>query len=128
MALKNVEILGYVVVLCDDLNKMRDFYRDVLKLEVNEDEELEDWFEMQVGATRLALRPRGRSYDGSRFGEGASVQLSFRVSREQVDAAYDGLVENGVDIIESPTDQAFGHRTLFFRDPEGNVLEIFALI
>jgi catechol 2,3-dioxygenase-like lactoylglutathione lyase family enzyme len=25
-----------------------------------------------------------------------------------------------------PTDQPWGHRTLFFRDPDGNVLEIYA--
>jgi hypothetical protein len=28
----------------------------------------------------------------------------------------------------APTDQPFGHRTLFFRDPDGNVLEIYAEI
>jgi catechol 2,3-dioxygenase-like lactoylglutathione lyase family enzyme len=26
------------------------------------------------------------------------------------------------------TDQPFGHRTVFFRDPDGNVLEIYAEI
>jgi lactoylglutathione lyase len=27
---------------------------------------------------------------------------------------------------DAPTDQPFGHRTLFFRDPDGNLLEMFA--
>jgi catechol 2,3-dioxygenase-like lactoylglutathione lyase family enzyme len=26
------------------------------------------------------------------------------------------------------TDHAFGHRTIFFRDPDGNVIEIYAEI
>jgi catechol 2,3-dioxygenase-like lactoylglutathione lyase family enzyme len=26
------------------------------------------------------------------------------------------------------TDQPFGHRTVFFRDPDGNILEIYAEI
>ena len=38
------------------------------------------------------------------------------------------LKERGVEIIAGPTDQPFGHRTLFFRDPDGNVLEIYAEI
>jgi hypothetical protein len=35
-------------------------------------------------------------------------------------------VRRGVDVLSPPTDQAFGHRTLFFRDPDGNLLEVFA--
>ena len=30
--------------------------------------------------------------------------------------------------LSPPTDRPFGHRTLFFRDPDGNVIEIFAEI
>jgi hypothetical protein len=29
-----------------------------------------------------------------------------------------------VEILEAPRDQAYGHRTFFFKDPEGNILEI----
>jgi len=32
----------------------------------------------------------------------------------------------GIDLLSPPTDQVFGHRTLFFRDPDGNLLEVFA--
>jgi len=30
--------------------------------------------------------------------------------------------------VSPPTDQPFGHRTLSFRDPDGNLLEVFAEI
>jgi len=32
----------------------------------------------------------------------------------------------GVALVGEATDQPWGHRTLFFRDPDGNVLEIYA--
>jgi len=35
---------------------------------------------------------------------------------------------HGVDLLEPPTNQPFGHRTLFFRDPDGNLLEVYAEI
>jgi lactoylglutathione lyase len=38
------------------------------------------------------------------------------------------LLERGVKILAGPADQPWGHRTLFFRDPDGNVLEIYAEI
>jgi catechol 2,3-dioxygenase-like lactoylglutathione lyase family enzyme len=37
-------------------------------------------------------------------------------------------VRQGVELLSPPMDQAFGHRTLFFRDPDGNLLEVFAEI
>lgn len=38
------------------------------------------------------------------------------------------LATRGVQLTSGPTDHDFGHRTLFFRDPDGNVLEIHAEI
>ena len=56
------------------------------------------------------------------------LQLAFRVAPQEVDACAATLEERGVAIVSPPTDQPFGHRTLFFRDPDGNVLEIYAEI
>lgn len=69
---------------------MRDFYRDVLDLKINE--ETEDWVEIRVGSTLLSLRPRERWYDGSVSGDGASIQLSFRVAPEYVYLAHKELL------------------------------------
>jgi len=55
-----------------------------------------------------------------------SVQLAFRVTPAQVDQCAEALREKGVAIESEPTGQPCGHRTLFFRDPDGNVLEIYA--
>jgi len=126
MPLKNVKNLGYVILLCQDLMVMRNFYRDVLGLTIADEET--DWVEMRIGSTLLSLRPRGRWYDGDLFGDGASIQLSFEVSVEQVDAAFEQLKKNEVEICEPPTDQIFGQRTLYLKDPERNILEIFAYI
>jgi catechol 2,3-dioxygenase-like lactoylglutathione lyase family enzyme len=43
-----------------------------------------------------------------------------------VQLCADALKAAGVAIVSGPTDQDWGHRTLFFRDPDGNVLEIYA--
>jgi uncharacterized glyoxalase superfamily protein PhnB len=45
-----------------------------------------------------------------------------------VDLCAANLAERGVAIVLPPTDQPFGHRTLFFRDPDGNVFRIYAEI
>lgn len=37
-------------------------------------------------------------------------------------------LSDGVDIVSPSTDQTWAHRTMFFRDPDGNLLEIYANI
>jgi len=38
------------------------------------------------------------------------------------------LEAKGIALVSPLTDHAFGHRTIFFRDPDGNVLEIYGEI
>jgi catechol 2,3-dioxygenase-like lactoylglutathione lyase family enzyme len=120
-AIRNVD---YVILLCQDLARMRAFYHETLGFPVYRT--LEGWVELRVGAVLLALRKRGRSYDGVKVGDHAGVQLAFRVTPVQVDTCYAELLARQVEILEPPECRASGHKTLFFRDPEGNILEIYA--
>lgn len=121
-----IRSVGYIIVLCDDLTAMRRFYSEVLQFRVH-DEDPGHWVGYEVGSLFLALRPRGRSYDGPAVPrDSAAIQLSFRVPPADVDIAYQTLQDHNVSVIEKPTNQDFAHRTLFFRDPENNVIEIFA--
>jgi catechol-2,3-dioxygenase len=121
----NLDTLDYVILLCDDLGKMKSFYQDVLGLSIQRN--WKNWIELRAGAVLLTLRPRGRRYDGP-ASPGASVQLAFRVVPSDVESSYNELLQKGVEILEPPRDHDYGHRTLFFKDPEGNILEIYAEI
>jgi catechol 2,3-dioxygenase-like lactoylglutathione lyase family enzyme len=120
-AIRNVD---YVILLCQDLVRMRDFYHGTLGFPIYR--ALHGWIELRVGAVLLTLRERGRSYDGVKQGDHAGIQLAFRVTPAQVDACHDELRARQVEILEPPENSPSGHRTLFFRDPEGNILEIYA--
>jgi catechol 2,3-dioxygenase-like lactoylglutathione lyase family enzyme len=87
------------------------------------------WVEYQIGGNTLALaRPSRTAKDAPTPTGSASLQLAFKVAAEDVDRCAGELVRHGVDLLEPPTDQSFGHRTLFFRDPDGNLLEVYAEI
>ena len=58
----------------------------------------------------------------------AALQLAFRVPPDDVDRCAAELERRGIALVGPPTDQPFGHRTLFFRDPDGNLLEVYAEI
>jgi len=122
--LTHIHTLDYVVLLCDDTARMKAFYHETLGFPIERD--WEDWIEMRVGAVLLTLRKRGRPYDGEKSPHSAGIQLAFRVAPRDVEDCYTELLRKQVEIVEPPRDQDYGHRTLFFKDPEGNILEIYA--
>lgn len=122
--LKNIRNLDYVILLCEEIPRMKVFYHEVLGFQIYRGNE--DWVEMNVGATLLTLRKRGRSYDGAKNSDSAGIQLAFRVTPAEVDECHQELLQKRVEILDPPRDMDYGHRTLFFKDPEGNILEIYA--
>jgi glyoxylase I family protein len=83
-----------------------------------------------VGSGLLCLRPRtleGVFQDGPGAPGSASVQLAFRVSPPEIDECRAELIAQGVEMMGPPRDiPSWGHRAIFFRDSERNVIEIYA--
>lgn len=120
--------IDYTVIFARQMSAMREFYGTTLGFPLHRALGTQ-WVEFRVGSNLLALTQRGALFDDPSPPVGVlTLQLAFRVSPAEVASCAATLVERGVKIISGPTDQPFGHRTLFFRDPDGNVLEIFAEI
>lgn len=131
--LKSIRNLDYVVLLCHDLSRMKDFYHHVMGFPIHL--ETESWIEMRVGSILLTLSKRDRPFVGPPLpDDSAAVQLAFRVAPHEVEGCYEELKANHVEIVQPPQIinqrvwKYWKHRTLFFKDPEGNLLEIYAEI
>ena len=122
-----IQSLNYTILLCKDVAAARAFYADILGFKVLED--FENWVRFAVGSNSLALRPRGpwfNWHDGELASDSAAVHLAFCVPLRDMEACHDRLAEKGVEILQEPISHDWGHRTLFFKDNEGNILEIYA--
>ncbi|WP_245427977.1 VOC family protein [Bradyrhizobium sp. MOS003] len=123
-----IRAIDYTVVFVRDMVAMRRFYEDVLAFPLLR-ELSPNWIEYGLGSNTLALARPGRTAADAPTPPGsASLQLAFKVAAAEVDACADELVRQGVALLSPPTNQSFGHRTLFFRDPDGNLLEVYAEI
>lgn len=123
-----IRAIDYTVIFVRDMVAMRRFYEDVLALSLLR-ELSPNWIEYRLGSNTLALaRPSRTATDAPTPAGSASLQLAFKVSAAEVDACADELVRQSVAPLSPPTNQPFGHRTLFFRDPDGNLLEVYAEI
>ena len=127
-AFEAIRAIDYTVIFVRDMAAMRLFYEGVLCFPLLR-ELSPGWIEYRVGGNTLALaRPSLTGADAPTPSGSASLQLAFKVSPPEVDLCADELVRKSVSLLSPPTDQVFGHRTVFFRDPDGNLLEIFAEI
>jgi lactoylglutathione lyase len=124
---KHIRQVDYTAIFARDLPAMRHFYETVLEFPL-ERVMSERWIEYRVGSNILALTVHGRFGDPPPPDGAHSLQLAFRVPPPVVAECAAALEAKGIKLISPVTDHAFGHRTIFFRDPDGNVIEIYAEI
>jgi predicted enzyme related to lactoylglutathione lyase len=106
------------MLVCSNLARSRDFYRDILMLKVGTDA-FPEWVDFDLGdGKRLGLHPLG---NGLAVRSG-SLQLGFHV--ENVDAFIADARTAGVRVLQDPFEQAFG-RVAVIADPDGYVLQVF---
>jgi len=125
-AFKSIKAVDYSVIFVRDMEAMRRFYEDVMGFELIR-ELSTGWVEYRVGENTLALARHSRTAKDAPIPSGsASMQLAFKVPVPDVDRCANELSAKGVTLLSPPTNLPFGHRAMFFRDPDGNLLEIYA--
>jgi lactoylglutathione lyase len=122
--------LGYVRLLVNHFEACVAFYRDVIGLKVAILAEHAKFAEFETGDVALELYDRGMMAEiaGTSAKGDADARdralLTFQV--DDVDETYESLKAKGVAFVAPPTDrEAWGARTAHFRDPDGNLLELF---
>lgn len=127
-AFEAINAIDYTVIFVRDMETMRWFYEGVMGFSLLR-ELSSNWIEYRVGGNTLVLsRPGLTASDVPTPYGSAALHLAFKVSAVEVDQCAEELMRQGINLLSPPTDRDFGHRTLFFRDPDGNLLEMFAEI
>ena len=108
------------------------FYRDVLGFAPVLGDETDVYAEFEAGGTILALFPRDfmagvLGTTGKPAASDGQDAAAFVFVVEDVDQAYAELGAKGVAFLTAPEDRPdWGIRTAHFRDPDGNLLEIYS--
>lgn len=112
-------------IITADVNRLVEFYELVTKVSAQWGNEL--FAEIPTPIGTLAI---GSDKTVPLFGEGSaepatnrSAILEFVV--EDVDAEYERLREHVAEVVTAPTTMPWGNRALLFRDPDGNLVNLF---
>jgi catechol 2,3-dioxygenase-like lactoylglutathione lyase family enzyme len=121
--------LAYACVLTRDIERLAAFYREVLQADP---EWTGPYAEFPTGGGIFSLWSVKAYADIAgtaavpNFGS-APVMLEFEI--DDVDAEYrrlQHLAAFNIEFIIPPTTMAWGNRSIYFRDPEGNLLNLFS--
>ena len=131
-----IEGIDHVVVMASDVDRSLDFYKNVLGGEA----EFEEAFRMgkipvlrvRIGKAIINLQRRNEpAYIVADRLESGTVDLCFRWSRS-IQEAIDWLKEKNVDVIEGPVPRPAANgvwgQSIYFRDPDGNLLELLTTL
>jgi glyoxalase family protein len=123
--------LHHVTLIATDLDRTAAFYRDVLGLTLVREAANDDdpgarhfWFgDAQGSPGTLITFLEYSSMDEGRVGRGSTHHVAFAVaSAEEQEAWREWLRSHGVDCTE--VFDRGGLKSIYFRDPDGHILEI----
>lgn len=121
----------YTRLLIADFPACFRFYRDVLGFEPAFGDETSGYADFKTGGVTLALFDRGEMAEAvGTASKPAETEAQDRVALifgvDSVDDAYVDLTGRGVRFITQPHDEPeWGIRVAHFRDPAGNLIEIY---
>ncbi|MFE9003663.1 VOC family protein [Streptomyces sp. NPDC007875] len=113
-------------IITEDVARIVDFYERATGLTAKR--YTDDFAEFTTASGTLALAStrtvRVLGEQAPRPAANQSVIVEFRVA--DVDGEYERLKEFDVEIVNEPTTQPWGNRSLLFKDPDGNLVNFFA--
>jgi len=113
-----------ICIITRDMRRLCDFYRDVLQIEA---EGNDTFVAFSTGGAVLSIfteQGMERMAPGSMRGAGhGGYTIEFEV--EDIDSEYELLVEMKIPIVKPPTTQPWGRRSVWFCDPDGNIVNFY---
>jgi len=115
-------------VITNNVNQLGEFYEPILGLKATRSGETYAEFSTGVGVLAIFSAEAQEKYipGSAEAAKNKSVILEFRVA--DIDQEYrrlQGLVKTWV---KPPTTQPWGTRSIYFRDPDGNLVDFFVPI
>jgi predicted enzyme related to lactoylglutathione lyase len=115
-------------IVTDDVERLAAFYASLLGVSVALNEY---YVEVPAGPVTVGFSKRRFTEYADRgpaAGQGCrdDVVLDFEVA--DIDAEYQRIAALGVTVVTPPTTQPWGSRSMIFRDPGGNLVNIFSRI
>ncbi len=114
-----------ICIITQNVDRLCAFYREILKLEPEEGNIFEiiptEGADLSIFSSERTEKMAPGCLKGAGYG---SYTIEFEV--EDVDRDFERLKAMNVEIVKPPTTQSWGRRSVWFRDPDGNIVNFYA--
>jgi catechol 2,3-dioxygenase-like lactoylglutathione lyase family enzyme len=115
-------------LITDDVPALAAFYAALLDAEIQGDD---PWAAVSAPGAMLSFfsvagmesMAPGSTSTATGGSGGGGFTLEFEVT--DVDERHKALLARGVDIVKPPTTQPWGRRSVWLRDPDGNIVNLY---
>lgn len=121
-------VLVNTCLITRDVERLAGFYESVLQIKARRTGKDYAEFPTSGGALAIFSAAAQEKYipGSAEPGDNKSVIVEFRVA--DVDQEYRRLQGLVITWVKSPTTQPWGTRSIYFRDPDGNLVDLFAKV
>ena len=114
-----------ICIVTQNVPRLCAFYRQILKLEPEEGDVFKiiptEGAVLSIFSSEHMEEMACRSLKGAGYG---SYTIEFEI--EDVDQEFERLQAMNVEIVKPPTTQPWGRRSVWFRDPDRNIVNFYA--
>jgi catechol 2,3-dioxygenase-like lactoylglutathione lyase family enzyme len=128
IANKGVPTLVNTCLFTNNVSRLVDFYEPVLGMKAKRPDDTYAEFSTGVGVLAIfSLEAQKKYISGSTTGaKNGSMVLELKVAN--VDTEYRRLQRLVKIWVKPPTTQPWGSRSVYFRDPDGNLLDFYTMV
>lgn len=112
-----------ICLLVNDLEKSLQFYKEVLGLTINSQDD--GYIDFQLGEAILAIFQKDKAvsmFGAEHMNTGGGLVLAYQV--KDVQKACDDLKAKGIEIFEGPKTTPWGQTVAYFKDPDTHIWEV----
>jgi len=120
--------LTHSCIITANIERLREFYENALQIEPQAYGDSYAEFPTGCGSLSLfSLAAHEELAPGSaQSAANRSLELEFQVA--DVDDEYSRLREMEIEWVKPPTTQPWGNRSIYFRDPDGNLINFYTRV
>jgi uncharacterized glyoxalase superfamily protein PhnB len=116
-----------ICIVTDDVGRLRSFYADALRAEAEGDDTFTAFRTAGAALSLFSSDGMEQMAPGSMAQAGVG-RYTLEIEVDDVDAEFDRLSTLGCVIVKPPTTQPWGRRSVWVRDPDGNILNFYASV
>jgi lactoylglutathione lyase len=118
--------LGYIILYVEDLEKTKQFYGELLGLELKN--EFGTYIEFDTGSTILSMNTREnvRELTDLPIPEGFKTEQTMELGfvTDDVEGTIEKARQAGVRVLVEPVKKPWGQTVAYMEDPDGHYIEI----